>query len=281
MKMRLILLLFIGIFLSCEKDDYSLNVKASFDYQFSGENDGKVQFSNCSENATSFLWSFGDGTTSTEKDPLHAYEIAPPYFVTLIASNRSRRDTLVRRIPDEIILYKPNIYIYPSQPITLCLSIHFPLGGDIIKSIPQYVDGWCVDIDTNGKIDNQYSYLFYESKQPDIFQYKKGWCVAQANLKSFFEENMSMYNFSQQEIKDFTDYWIPLLNENRYYNIYPQTNGIIDPAVQLDFSAHPDNVGRLFYGIVGTDKYQQIETPLTVAFLRSGFYVMEWGVIRK
>ncbi|HBL77651.1 MAG: hypothetical protein A2W90_02935 [Bacteroidetes bacterium GWF2_42_66] len=281
MKIRLISLLLIGVFLSCEKDDYSLAIKACFDYQFSSTNDGEVQFTNCSENATSFLWLFGDGTTSTEKDPLHVYEIAPPYLVALIATNRNRKDTLVQRLPSDIMVLKPNIYVYPTRKIDLCLKINFPLGGNIIESIPQYNQGWCVHVDTTGKIDNQYSYLFYESKQPDVFQYKKGWCITRANLKSFFEENMSMYNFSQQEIKDFTDYWISLLIEDNYYNIYPQTNAIIDTAIQLDFSVQPDNVGRLFYGIVGVNKYQQIDQPMVVPFLRNDFYIMEWGVIRK
>lgn len=281
MKIRLISLLLIGVFLSCEKDDYSLVTKACFDYQFSSTNDGEVQFTNCSENATSFLWLFGDGTTSTEKDPLHVYEIAPPYLVALIATNRNRKDTLVQRLPSDIMVLKPNIYVYPTKKIDLCLKINFPLGGNIIESIPQYNQGWCVHVDTTGKIDNQYSYLFYESKQPDVFQYEKGWCIARTNLKSFFEENMSMYNFSQQEIKDFTDYWISLLIEDDYYNIYPQTNAIIDTAIQLDFSVQPDNVGRLFYGIVGVNKYQQIDQPMVVPFLRNDFYIMEWGVIRK
>ncbi len=33
--------------------------------------------------ATSYLWDFGDGTTSTERDPVHAYEKSGTYQVTL------------------------------------------------------------------------------------------------------------------------------------------------------------------------------------------------------
>ncbi|MCK5738925.1 PKD domain-containing protein, partial [bacterium] len=39
-----------------------------------------VQFSNLSENASSHLWDFGDGTTSTETDPLHCYSVAIDSF---------------------------------------------------------------------------------------------------------------------------------------------------------------------------------------------------------
>lgn len=281
MKPRLILLLLISVLWSCEKDEDSSAVKACFSFQYNYENDGEVQFSNCSENAITYFWDFGDGTTSTEKEPLHTYTIAPPYMVTLIVTNRNRSDILVQKLPGDITVFKPNVYIYPLQPVNLCLKINFPLGGSVVTSIPQYTDGWCVGVDTNGKIDNQYSYLFYESTQPDIFQYKKGWCVARAGLKSFFEENMLAYNFSQQEIADFTDYWIPLLNEDNYYTIYPQANAIIDRAIQLDFSVQPDQVGRLFYGIIGAKEYQEMEEPSISPFSRNGFCVLEWGVIRK
>ena len=37
--------------------------------------------------ATSWLWSFGDGTTSTLRNPTHAWAVAGNYTVTLTASN--------------------------------------------------------------------------------------------------------------------------------------------------------------------------------------------------
>jgi PKD repeat protein len=38
---------------------------------------------NLSENAVSYEWDFGNGKTSTEKDPVHTYPIHGPYTVTL------------------------------------------------------------------------------------------------------------------------------------------------------------------------------------------------------
>jgi hypothetical protein len=92
---------------------------------------------------------------------------------------------------------------------------------------------------------------------------------------------MTSYNFSVPEIKDFTDYWIPLLAENRYYCIYPQTSEIIDQTIRLAFSVQPDKVSRLFYGIVGADRFTAVEAPEVVPFTRRGFYVVEWGVFRR
>ncbi len=48
-----------------------------------------VQFTNSSSSdATSWLWNFGDGSTSTEKNPNHKYTSENTYSVTLTATNK-------------------------------------------------------------------------------------------------------------------------------------------------------------------------------------------------
>lgn len=283
MKNLLILFLLVLFFTACEdKEEQPVELLiACFGANPNEINDGEVQFTNCSENANEYHWDFGDGNTSTEKEPLHIFEGDFPYNVTLIAYNGNDTDTIMKPIYDDIMVYKPNIYIYPTYNLNLCVKISFPMGGEIVESIPSYSEQWCVNVDTSGKIDDQYDYLFYESKQPNTFQYKKGWCVARNDLKSFFENNMKQYNFSNAEINDFIDYWMPLLDENDYYLVYPQTNDIIDGIIKLDFSIQPNHVSRLFYGVVGVDDYTEIEEPKIESFKRDGFHVIEWGVFRK
>jgi PKD repeat protein len=46
-----------------------------------------VTFTNSSTNATSYTWDFGDNETSTEANPVHTYEDAGTYEVTLTATN--------------------------------------------------------------------------------------------------------------------------------------------------------------------------------------------------
>ncbi|MFH2142570.1 MAG: C25 family cysteine peptidase [Bacteroidota bacterium] len=46
-----------------------------------------VTFTNTSTNATSYLWDFGDGTTSTDENPVHTYTVLGNYTVTLTADN--------------------------------------------------------------------------------------------------------------------------------------------------------------------------------------------------
>ena len=51
-------------------------------------------FDNQSLNAGSYLWDFGDGTTSMEPNPVHIYNALGTYQVMLIARNNGCADTL-------------------------------------------------------------------------------------------------------------------------------------------------------------------------------------------
>ncbi len=183
-----------------------------------------------------------------------------------------------------IMVFKPNIYLYPTENTTLRVSLSFPAGGRVTSSIPDYRSGWQVSVDTNGIINGKYEYLFYESSQPDVWQAKEGWLIGRVDLEQFFTANLSEYGFIGREIKDFTDYWIPKLKGYDYYEIYPQDKEIIDSVITLGITKTPDSVLRLFYLIRGTSSAtdDKISAPVDIApFIRNGFSVAEWGVVLK
>lgn len=105
-------LLFMGlsavlVFTSCKKDDEDPEpegIVASFQYEVSATNFAEVTFTNFSQNASSYEWDFGDGNTSTEKDPVHTYAAEGTYTVELTASNADGSDTYSQ----EITLEDPN-----------------------------------------------------------------------------------------------------------------------------------------------------------------------------
>lgn len=73
---------------SCSKDDDDNgDLIASFSYDIDTENHLKVVFTNFSQNATTYLWDFGDGETSTEESPTHIFPESATYEVVLTASN--------------------------------------------------------------------------------------------------------------------------------------------------------------------------------------------------
>ena len=57
-----------------------------------------IEFNNLSIAADSFLWHFGDGTTTTEQHPSYTYTLPDLYDVTLIAYNACGADTTTQEI---------------------------------------------------------------------------------------------------------------------------------------------------------------------------------------
>nr|MDA3812693.1 hypothetical protein [Candidatus Cloacimonadota bacterium] len=83
------------------------------------------------------------------------------------------------------LAYKPNIYLYPTDNTNLNVSILFPNDGKVTTSIPDYGSSWKgLDVDPSGMINDEYTYLFYESIHPDFYQYKRGWFVQREMLDS-------------------------------------------------------------------------------------------------
>jgi gliding motility-associated-like protein len=69
---------------------------ANFNGPFEGCIPVTANFANLSTNATDYIWNFGDGTSSVLKNPVHVYNQAGNYNVSLIARNASCTDTLLK-----------------------------------------------------------------------------------------------------------------------------------------------------------------------------------------
>lgn len=95
-----------------------------------------ISFTNTSTNATSYLWKFGDGNTSTEVNPVHTYAAPGTYTVTMDATNECRTltrtntytlTTGIRDLQDQLtLLVQPNpnngeflLYLTPQQAMEL------------------------------------------------------------------------------------------------------------------------------------------------------------------
>jgi len=87
MKTFFLFAIFSMVIVSCKKDPVAEDPIASFQYEASTDNYLEVTFTNYSQNATTYSWDFGDGESSTEKNPVHTYAGDGTYTVVLTASN--------------------------------------------------------------------------------------------------------------------------------------------------------------------------------------------------
>ena len=90
---------------SCEKDPPEPNaVIASFQYEISADNWAEVTFTNYSQNATSYVWDFGDSNTSTDENVTHTFAEGGEYEVTLTATGEAGSATRT----ETVIVTDPN-----------------------------------------------------------------------------------------------------------------------------------------------------------------------------
>lgn len=88
-------------FFGCNKDDEEATPKASFTPSLTNVTVNEtIYFTNTSTDADHYRWDFGDGKTSNELAPSHAYSSVGNYTVTLTAYSKSeeKKDTFTSSI---------------------------------------------------------------------------------------------------------------------------------------------------------------------------------------
>jgi hypothetical protein len=95
---------------------------------------GEFSFNNTSENATSYLWNFGDGITSTDINPTHNYTSTGEFTIDLIVESCGKTATFSQNVVvttlslEEVNHHKKEIQIYPNPThnfITIESSINY------------------------------------------------------------------------------------------------------------------------------------------------------------
>lgn len=94
-------------------------VTPTADFQYNTGASMKVTFTNRSSNANSYLWNFGDGTTSSAVSPNHTYVSRGQKYVTLTAYNGNKSSVAYAYINLYSILRLSNV---SSNPYTVYLD---------------------------------------------------------------------------------------------------------------------------------------------------------------
>jgi gliding motility-associated-like protein len=152
-----------------------------------------VTFINCSENASSYTWDFGDGNTSTDENPLHSYADFGLYEVTLFAFDKyDCFDSLVSTVKliDEAACWLPSAFTpnknginetfgpvcYSIQPEDFSFVIYDRWGSKIFESRD-------INLQWDGTINGKdappavYMWRFYYRNELSKLMEKRGFVV--------------------------------------------------------------------------------------------------------
>lgn len=174
---------------------------------------------------------------------------------------------------------KPVIYLYPKQEQEVFV-LPKPEGGVTISE-PALGDGWSVTAYPDGTIADQagtvWPYLFWEGYS-DLETPKEGFLVYQDELNKFFDEKLAHLGLIKKEIKDFKEYWLKQLNEEKYYFISFISQTELDKHAPILVKPKPDTVIRVFFDYKVSDtSFTFIEQKLKKGSERNGFTMTEWG----
>ena len=110
---------------------------------FSGTAPLSVAFQNLSTNAGSWTWSFGDGMSSNEENPVHVYQSSGVYSVSLTASGAGGSDTETKE--GYISVFDAPVALFDgtptSGPLPLTVSFSDSSGGTVTSHSWTFGDG--------------------------------------------------------------------------------------------------------------------------------------------
>lgn len=178
---------------------------------------------------------------------------------------------------------KPVIYLYPEEEMKVSVKVEPETGFTITD--PEYFDGWDVIAKPDGTLINirdgeEYPYLFWESDDYSSPNFSTGFVVETAELTPFFREKLEVLGLNEKETLDFLEFWIPVLNEGKYYFIYFYSKERQDDEAPLLVEPEPDSVIRVFFDAKPLDAPIEVEEQELIRAEREGFSVIEWGGMR-
>ncbi len=185
---------------------------------------------------------------------------------------------------EEIPAEKPIIYLYPETETEVDVKLGYK--ENIIVSYPEYVDGWNVIAQPDGKLvytatgRKLYS-LYYECNNSIYFGVRDdGFVVKGDDTIAFLEEKLAILGLNEYEAEEFIVYWLPILQQNEYNYIRFATQEEIDRNMPLEIDPNPDTVIRVLMTFKGLDEPIDVVEQQLITPERTGFVAVEWGGTR-
>src|SRR3989344_975688 len=181
---------------------------------------------------------------------------------------------------------KPAIYLYPTKKQNVNVKVN--TTGFFTLTIPDYNNstGWDVVANPDGTIEtnnNQYPYLYYESKVPDskITKPDKGFVVTRNELPELFSDLLPKLGLNNKESKEFIEYWEKALPNSPYYFVGIMDQKSINQIEPLDINPSPDSIIRIRLYFEILERAINVQNSQIITPQREGFTVVEWGWMVK
>ena len=222
-------------------------------------------------------WCIGDYVTCTYEnacyDPKSGKMEAD--LMTIEASKWEPEETA----NDEILCYKPVIYLYPEKETEVFAELSLK-NGELTCTYPAYRDGWKVTALPDGTLTDvkgqTYNYLYWEGETGMEFDFSEGFCVKGEDTAAFLEKALADLGLTRREANEFIVYWLPMMEQNSYNIISFQTENYTE-AARLTVSPEPDTMLRVFMAWKAAEEYTELTGQKLAAPERTGFTVVEWG----
>ena len=183
----------------------------------------------------------------------------------------------------QIMLEKPVIYLYPTEKTEI--EIKLDLKGELITTFPKYEKNWEVIAEPNGQIfdkktNRYYGSLFWDGTMDfpeEHYKYDDGFIVPKEKLADFFIEKLEYIGLNNQETNEFIQYWLPILEQNKYNFIHFLVNEECNEIAILKVYPKPETVIRIYMEFYGLENYTRINEQKLSKTERKGFTLVEWG----
>jgi S-layer protein (TIGR01567 family) len=116
----------------------------------SGSNPLSVAFTDISTNADAYEWDFGDGSISTDKNPIHVFTNVGTYSVSLTVFNESKFDIAIQTIT----VNEPVSNLPVASFTTDVVEGTVPLTVQFTDTSANSPTAWCWDFDNDGITDS-------------------------------------------------------------------------------------------------------------------------------
>ncbi|MEA3272805.1 MAG: hypothetical protein U9P90_04030 [Patescibacteria group bacterium] len=170
---------------------------------------------------------------------------------------------------------KPAVYLYPTETSEIEVKVY--VNGHITEAEPNYLTGWKVTAESNGLIDKEYDYLFYEAQLTNLQLPDEGWIIAFSNLDEWFDETLPKLGLNDKELVQFKEYWMEELTEANYYEVKILEDQFLEENMNLIINPKPDTMIRLNFYFKPHSEKNEMKEPTIKTPQRTGFTVVEWG----